>query len=44
MGDSFQQIFIVVDALDESEDRECVAFFVLLLEKGLHSLEDIIIP
>ncbi|KAJ6168864.1 hypothetical protein N7497_001707 [Penicillium chrysogenum] len=26
MGDSFQQIFIVVDALDESEDRECVAY------------------
>ncbi|KAJ5283126.1 hypothetical protein N7505_001106 [Penicillium chrysogenum] len=25
MGDSFQQIFIVVDALDESEDREYVA-------------------
>ncbi|OQE40983.1 hypothetical protein PENCOP_c005G00758 [Penicillium coprophilum] len=26
MGGSFQQIFIVVDALDESEDRECVAY------------------
>ncbi|KAJ5093256.1 hypothetical protein N7456_009117 [Penicillium angulare] len=25
LGDSFEEIYIVVDALDESEDRECVA-------------------
>ena len=26
LGDSFEEIYIVVDALDESEDRECVAY------------------